>query len=49
MKSPDYCATPHYSSIAQSAERVRRFAPNEADNLADIYGVVIVQFHYIPP
>ena len=22
MKSPDYCATPHYSSIAQSAERM---------------------------
>ena len=38
-----------HSSLAQSVERVRRFAPNEADNLADIYGVVIVQFHYIPP
>ena len=37
------------SYIIQAAERVRRFAPNEANNLADIYGVVIVQFHYIPP
>ena len=37
------------SYITQAAERVRRFAPNEANNLADIYGVVIVQFHYIPP
>ena len=26
-----------YSSLAQSVERVRRFAPNEANNLADIY------------
>ena len=38
-----------YSSLAQSVERKRCFAPNEANNLADIYGVVIVQFHYIPP
>jgi len=33
----------------RAGERTRRFAPNEANNLADIYGVVIVQFHYIPP
>ena len=38
-----------HSSLAQSVERKRCFAPNEANNLADIYGVVIVQFHYIPP
>ena len=41
--------SPQNASLAQLAERKRCFAPNEANNLADIYGVVIVQFHYIPP